>query len=274
MPPLISNRKHSLALIYEPHELLILPERFLKIHRLLSQTHASARALARIIETDIMISASVLKVANSSAYNPMNKPLASLSKAIARLGLATSAQISMSMSLFQDIRLPIALQHLRHFWTHSFLVSQLCLRMAEQLHPNVNYDTDDLLMAGLFHDIGCILIALHIDPIYFERDFLECHGAELCELEQQVYGLNHAEVGEIMLKQWGMPTSLIEIVANHHHPNNHVIATICSCADQFTHETWEALQYIEAAQDKVLALPAADIRAWMATSDLLRPLLK
>jgi len=274
MQQLISTRDHSLELIYEPHELLILPERFLKIRRLLSQSNASAASLARIVETDIMISASLLKIANSSAYNPMNKPLASLSKAIARLGLATSAQISMSMSLFQDIRLPIALRHLRQFWAHSFLVSQLCLRMSEQLKPSVSYDKDDLLMAGLFHDIGCILIALHIDPIYFERDFLEFHGAELCALEQQGYGLNHAEVGEIMLKQWGMPTSLIDIVAGHHHPKDNVIAEICSCADQFSHEQWETLQYIEAAQNKVHELPSADIHAWMETSNLLRPLLK
>ncbi|MDQ6994713.1 MAG: HDOD domain-containing protein [Mariprofundaceae bacterium] len=274
MQQLISTREHSLQLMYETHELLILPERFLEIRSLLSQSHASANALAHIVETDVMISASLLKIANSSAYNPMNKPLSSLPKAIARLGLATSAQISMSMSLFQNFHLPIALQHLRQFWAHSFSVSQLCLRMSEHLKPNIKYDSDDLFMAGLFHDIGCILIALHIDSRYFERDFLALHGAELCDVEQQVYGLHHAEVGEIMLKQWGMPTSLIDSVAAHHHPKDNVIAAICSSADQFGHEHWQALQYIEAAQSKVHELSSSDIRGWMETSELLQPLLK
>lgn len=269
----ISTRKDSLQRMYQSHDLLILPERFLKIRALLSQTHADARALARIVETDIMIAASLLKIANSSAYNPMNKPLASISKAIARLGLATSAQISMSMSLFQDIHLPIALQHLRQFWAHSFAVSQLCLRMCEHLKPNV-VDADTLFMAGLFHDIGNILIALHIDAAYFERDFLECHGVELCDLEQQVYGLNHAQVGKIMLQQWNLPEALIEIVACHHHPENNVSAVICSSADQFTHQYWEGLQYIEAAQSKVHELSSNDMREWMATSEVLCPLLK
>jgi len=221
-----------------------------------------------------MISATLLKLANSSAYNPMNRPLASLSKAIARLGLATSAQISMSMSLFQDIRLPIGLQHLRQFWAHSFLVSQLCLRMTKQLKATVEYDVDHIFMAGLFHDIGCILIALHIDPHYFERDFLDFHGEDLCSLEQQCYGLNHAEVGEIMLKQWAMPEVLIKTVAAHHHPEGNVMATICSLADQYTHEQWGILQHIEAAQNKLHELSESELRTWMETSNILRPLLK
>ncbi|MDQ6990502.1 MAG: HDOD domain-containing protein [Mariprofundaceae bacterium] len=61
----ISTREHSLQLMYETHELLILPERFLEIRSLLSQIHASANALAHIVETDVMISASLLKIANS-----------------------------------------------------------------------------------------------------------------------------------------------------------------------------------------------------------------
>jgi len=270
----ISTRDHSLQLMYEPHELLILPERFLKIQTLLRQSHANAKALAHIVETDIMISASLLKIANSSAYNPMNRPLASLSKAIARLGLATSAQISMSMSLFQDIRLPIGLQHLRQFWAHSFSVSQLCLRMFKQLKSTTQCDAEDVFMAGLFHDIGCILIALHIDPHYFERDFLDFHGEKLCEIEQETYGLNHAEVGEMMLKQWGMPDVLIQIVACHHHSKDNVAAEICSLSDKFAHEKWGLLQHIEAAQNQLHELSDHDLRTWMETSDLLRPLLK
>jgi len=260
--------------MYESHDLLMLPERFLQIRTLLSQSDASVKALAAIVETDIVIAASLLKTANSLAYNPFNHSLSSVSKAIARLGLATSAQISMSMSLFQDIRLPIGLQHLRQFWAHSFAVSQLCLRMLQQLKSSDLYDADDLFMAGLFHDIGCILIALHIDPTYFERDFLTLHGSELCDAERKMYGLNHAEVGEIMLQQWAMPASLIEIVSCHHHPKTHVLSEICSAADQFTHEHWGSLQYIEAAQSKVHQISDDDILAWMGNFEVLAALLK
>jgi len=269
----ISTRQDSLQQMYQPHELLILPERFLQIRKLLSQSDASVKALAAIVETDIMISASLLKTANSAAYNPLSKSLSSVPQAIARLGLATSAQISMSMSLFQDIRLPIALKHLRQFWAHSFAVSQLCLRMLEQLKERHHYQADDMFMAGLFHDIGCILIALHIDSTYFEQDLLELHGAELCDVERQMYGLNHMEVGGIMLQQWAMPATLIEIVKCHHQPKGNVLAEICSAADKFTHEYWDSLQYIDAAQRNVHDISDDDIRAWMEKTEGLAGLL-
>jgi len=269
-----SLRQNSLSKLNQPHELLILPERFLRIRALLVQSDANAKSLARIVETDVVIAPTLLKTANSSAYNPMNKPLASISKAIARLGLAVSAQISMSLSLLQDVRVPFALMAMRQFWAHSFAVSQLCLVMGKQLNIPVESDMDDLFMAGLFHDIGKLLIALHIDETYFERGFMTLRGEERCDAENKLYGLDHAEVGQIMLQQWCMPETLINIVACHHHPENHVLAAICAASDQFAHQYWESLQYVETAQSKVQEVSLDDIRAWLATSELLCAKLK
>jgi len=272
--PMISNRSRTLDLIQQPHELLTLPERFLEIRSFLSSHRANADTLAYIIETDLATAATLLKVANSSAYNPLGKPLASLPKAIARLGLATSAQIAMSMSLLQGIRLPIALQHIRQFWAHSFAVSQLCLRMSEELNDQAKKDLSDLFMAALFHDIGRILITLHVDALYFQRDFFNFHGAELCQEERRVYGMDHAEVGQHVLMQWGMPESLIYVVAHHHEESGDVAAMLCSLADQFVHEHWPTLQYIDAAQSMVHELSVDEVRAIFQAAPSLLPLLK
>ncbi len=272
---MISTREHSLQQIHQPHELLVLPERFLKIRDLMANSGSDAQALADIVHTDVAISAKVLKIANSAAYNPMCQPLASLPKAIARLGLATSAQVAMSMSLYYGVRMPIALRHMRYFWAHSFAVSQVCALMGREMRADAPCHEAELFMMGLLHDVGCLLMAIHIDPSYFERDVLNNHGAELCVLEQKMYGLDHAEVGAVLLRDWRLPESCIQAVEQHHVDDADVLdAQICSHADQYVHAHDAEMVSIEAVQDWVALRPRKSIRACIAESEHLSPWLK
>ena len=271
----ISTREDSLQQLHQPHELLVLPERFLKIRDVMMHERADAHTLAELIQTDVAIAATMLKIANSAAYNPYQKPLSSLSKAIARLGLATSAQIAMSMSLYHGIRLPVALQHMRYFWAHSFAVSQICALMGSCLGDDAPCHQHDLFMMGLLHDVGCILMAIHLDPRYFERDILDQHGAELCALERRMYGLDHAEVGAILLQDWRCSGDFIQAVVHHHDDDSDSLsAHLCSHADQWVHEYWPHVQSIEGVQELVAAVALDDVRQWLGQSEVLLPWLK
>jgi len=271
----ISTREESLQQLHQPHELLVLPERFLKIRDLMTHERADAPTLAKVIQTDVAIAATILKIANSAAYNPYQHPLSSLSKAIARLGLATSAQIAMSMSLYHGIRLPVALQHMRYFWAHSFAVSQVCALMGTCLRDDAPCHQDDLFMMGLLHDVGCMLMAIHLDPCYFERDVLAQHGAALCLLEQRIYGLDHAEVGAILLQDWRCPDAFIQTVMHHHNDDSDILsAHLCSHADAWVHAHWPSVQSIEAVQDLLAALAVDEVRQGLVQSEVLSPWLK
>jgi len=274
MQKTISSREQSLDRIYHPHELITLPERFLEIRNFLMRKGGDANALAHIIETDIATSATLLKIANSSTYNPMGQSLGTLPKAIARLGLAISAQVAMSMTLLQGSKSSLGLQHIREFWTHSFAVSQLCLRMSLIFKKNIQESLNDMFMAGLFHDIGRMILSLHVDSTYFEQPFAELHGAELCTQEHIAYGIDHTEAGKIILTQWRMPQGIIDAVANHHHPAQHLAANLCSYADQFVYTRWHHSQSIDAVQCNIHALSHAEMYDFLACSDVLRPLLQ
>jgi len=45
-------------------------------------------------------------------------------------------------------------------------------------------------------------------------------GAELCEAEKLKFGMDHTEAGGQLGKFWALPHNLINVIANHHIPEN------------------------------------------------------
>ncbi len=63
----------------------------------------------------------------------------------------------------------------------------------------------------------------------------------MCQVEQEVFGASHANVGAYLLALWGLPNPIIEAVALHHHPAQCAApgfspAIAVHTADVFAHE--------------------------------------
>lgn len=70
------------------------------------------------------------------------------------------------------------------------------------------------------HDVGQIVIALGMPAEYsaIERETASTGRAKHL-LEKERLGVSHAEVGAYLLGVWGLPFSIVEAVAYHHHPD-------------------------------------------------------
>jgi len=270
----IFSRSETLDLVRSTKNMPTLPDRFLKIRSTIANIHSDANDLAHIIETDIATSAAILKISNSASYNPSGKALASLPHAIARIGTATSAQIAMSMALLQGFMIPSGLNHIRKFWAHSYATAQICSYMCQQLTSPYKEQQATLFIAALLHDIGRAILAMRVDINYFDRDFSALCSQELCEAESETYGVDHTEVGAIILEHWGMPDTVIETVRRHHSPDTAIATNLCSEAEAFVLETWPSTPHIEEMQIIMKAPPHDDIMQAMQASEILKPLLQ
>jgi len=74
--------------------------------------------------------------------------------------------------------------------------------------------------AGLLHDIGKLVMAVCIPDQFKEvRKICKTSGRATHEVEAELLGVTHAEVGAYLLSLWGLPHSIVEAVAFHHNPS-------------------------------------------------------
>jgi len=251
MSPIKLLRQSTIDTLNSIDDLPTLPDLFLHIQNILHTPESTLQDLTQAIERDQIIAATIVKIANSSYYNPLNKPASSLSFAISRLGRSETSSIALSMSLLYGFSLPTGIANMRRFWAHAFAVGQTCRKICIQLPQQKQLNAETLFLSGLLHDIGRAILGIRIDPQYFEQDFANFIGEELIQAEQQRYGIDHAQVGTIVLKQWGFSNDFCMLIEQHHNNNNRTIeAKILHWADNITHQHLPNLANIEEVEIK------------------------
>jgi putative nucleotidyltransferase with HDIG domain len=78
---------------------------------------------------------------------------------------------------------------------------------------------DQTFIAGLLHDIGKVILASELGEDYQQVVHKVRQTARpFDEVEMDVIGATHAEVGAFLLGLWGLPGEVMEAVNYHHRP--------------------------------------------------------
>lgn len=242
------DRESTLELIGHINDVPTLPDRFLRIQRVIEDPASGVADLIETIYTDQATCTMILKAANSAARNPHGRTISTLSQAISLLGRKEVGYISLSMSLMYGFALPMGMAHVRAFWVHAFGTAQIAEFLARRIDPGGTRINDKVaFMAGLLHDIGRAVIGLRVDLSYFESELIQLHGDELIAAEQESYGVDHAKVGALTLELWNFPSELVDAVAEHHQADNvNIIPRMVRAACRLAHEHIPIVMQIEA----------------------------
>ncbi len=135
-----------------------LPNVAIKIRQMVNQDDASIQQVAKLIQTDLAISAKLMKIANGALYHGL-RPVDSCLQAISRLGLHTTQNLVVGFvlrNLFNEkIHNTLLTQHAQQLWEHSVEVGAIAQVLAE-VTPGMS--PDEALLVGLLHDIGELVI--------------------------------------------------------------------------------------------------------------------
>jgi HD-like signal output (HDOD) protein len=186
-------------------------------YRVLDDPNISMSHISKIVVTDPVLSAKILKVANS-AYFGLQKKVDSIFFAILILGLNNLKNI-LYHELFKmtDVKSPIKGYLFQSLWKHVTLTS-ICASYISHLFDGLNKGT--LFTMGLLHDIGKFVIPNLPKSGQTEQDSKMPSDAKFSiHDEDELFGVNHAIIGRLACEQWGLPKLIAKTIEMHHAPS-------------------------------------------------------
>ena len=177
--------------------------------------------IAEIIRRDPSLTSRLLRLVNSVYYG-LSTPVNSIEEAVFYLGVRQIRQLAMVTPVIEDFqRLTRQCDFpWREFWQHCIGTAIL----TREVTASINAQADDSdYVAGLVHDVGKIVMAWT-----FPDHFTEIHRQsaastrELIEIENEVLGIDHAELGALYLERHHLPELMVNSARYHHHPEKAV----------------------------------------------------
>jgi len=197
-------------LIAEVAELQPLPAVATKILQLGEAHQFSAHELATIIASDQVLTARLLRLANS-AYYGSSRRIGTVRDAVVLLGFRTVHQVALASCLVDNPR-PLANLEYNDFWQFSIATALL----AEILARTEGHHQDEAFTAGVLHNIGLLTLDQHRPHVLTEVITRARQQQEtLHQSERGLLGFTDADLGGALALHWNFPDALAESVRGH-----------------------------------------------------------
>ncbi len=200
-------------------ELPTLPTVVAQLSALIADDRAEVASFERVITPDPTLTASLLRQANSPAFG-QRRQIDSVRQAVMVLGTKRLFGMATGVSLAGVVpgEIPGYQCSSQSFWVHCIAVAVL----SEKLAQEINLSHSRLLFtAGLLHDIGKLAIGTFLDAEVDQvAQLLRESEVAFATAERDALGTDHAEVGELLAEQWGLPQAVGWAARWHHDPNN------------------------------------------------------
>jgi len=206
------------SLVARLRSLPSVPAVYLQLMEELRSENASLHRIGAIIEQDVALTAKILQLVNSAFFG-VRVHVVSAAQAVQLLGLDLVRTLMLSAEIVSQLD-EHAMKQFRaaEIWRHSLDVSRFVRTIArvERLDQDT---TSHAVTAAVLHDAGRLVLASCLTEEYaviVER--AEQDHQSLVQVEQEVLGCTHAEVGAYLLGLWGLPDQVTAAVAWHHRP--------------------------------------------------------
>jgi putative nucleotidyltransferase with HDIG domain len=192
-------------------------ENFFLLTKALNSHVVSLDSIAVVVEKDPSLCSKLLQAANSAMFGSRQRCLR-IVDAIQTLGLQAIRTLLLSVQIFELCPGKKFKPFLDKLWRHSLEISGTARHLA-QVRGLSAAEIEEAFLGGLLHDLGKVVLASSAPELYepiitgFAPDAQAFRDAEL-----ESFGANHAEAGAYLLKLWGLPEPLVEIVKQHHAP--------------------------------------------------------
>lgn len=179
----------------------------LRLRKVLQDPNQSIGDIASAVSIEPLISAKLLNLANSVAFNPQGREVTEMKSAITRLGLNAVRSTAMAIVMSQLLRAKgmadyAALTH--SLWEHSIKTASAAKVIAKNL---TKFNADEAFLAGLIHDLGAFYMLYRAT----QYDELRSRPDSVKYLIIQW----HESIGVSLLGALGIPEEIVEATVDH-----------------------------------------------------------
>jgi len=196
-----------------------MPAALAQLATMLGDPDAGAADFARVLELDPVMTADVLRMANS-AWSRSNTEILTVRDAIMRIGAANVLKMGVGERVKGSMKeaasgydLPMG-----ELWRHSVAAALAAERMGA-------YTSDPIpgaaFTCALLHDVGKLPMSQRLghQGLGEVQAIVDNEGLSHIEAERELLATDHAEAGATIVRRWGLPETLAEAVGNHHDPD-------------------------------------------------------
>jgi HD-like signal output (HDOD) protein len=209
-PPAIGERIQNILGI---KQLESMPAQAARAFQLASDPKARGADFVEVIESDEVLSARIIRVANS-VYFFRGTPANDIEKAVANIGLdelrclLSATMLRSLLSAMHPIR--------EQIWSNAVGTAIAC-RTLSRFDQNTN--SGEAFLCGLLSDVGKLLMIRKGGPLYEKvTNLVATDAISFVEAEEKVFELNHVEVGKWLAEQWNFPAIALRTLTEHHNP--------------------------------------------------------
>ena len=189
-------------------ELPTIPRVVQQVMEALRNPDVDARQVSEALSKDPVLSAKVLRLANSSFFGGQ-RSMASIDAAIALIGmqalnrLIVACGVSASFKEVPGIDLAV-------FWRDALVAATAAQKLAARLEA----DAEAAYVCGLLHAAGHLILC-HTYPEIADAmftGFATLRGAELAKVENETFGIDHPAVGALWVETIGFPQPVADTI--------------------------------------------------------------
>lgn len=184
-------------------------------------------AVTEMVQRDPVVVARLLNIVNS-AYYGLRRQVTSSERAVVMLGPVAVIGIVVGMQMLKlrelmDGPAGACFNRLSRHSVATAFISRHIIEKSQRSPRSRRARAATCFTAGLLHDFGKIILVYNYPEkaaaLYDGGNFGSAvKAADDLELEQLVFGYDHAEAGEYVARKLNFPEILVEVIRHHHNP--------------------------------------------------------
>ncbi|MEP7299000.1 MAG: HDOD domain-containing protein [Burkholderiales bacterium] len=210
VPPAVSTPRFIDDVTAGRVELPTIPRVVQRIVAALQDPDIDARKIGEALSQDPVLSAKVLRIANSSYFGG-ERSMASIDAAIALIGTQALSRLIMACGVSSSFKEVPGID-LRIFWRDALVAATA----ANKLAPTLAANAEEAYVCGLLHATGHLILCQTYPDIAnaMFAGFEVVRGAELAAIELEAFGIDHPEVGALWVRSLGFPLTVADTIGH------------------------------------------------------------